>query len=188
MPTVVMVNAPDSLLDERRRLGLDRRDEMWDGVMHLVPPAGSQHGRRQARLFAPLLQALEPLGLDGGTEIGVFRPDVGDDYRVPDLTFAPPEVFSDRGAEGAAALVVEARSPNDETWDKLAFYGSVGVAQVLIVDAASRTVHLLVNREGVMVEQQPAGDGSVRLHDVDVVLRFDGDDLVVTVGGTDHRI
>ena len=24
---------PDELIEERRRLGLDRRDEMWDGVL-----------------------------------------------------------------------------------------------------------------------------------------------------------
>jgi hypothetical protein len=34
---VLFIEAPQAMLDERRRLGLDRRDEMWDGVLHVVP-------------------------------------------------------------------------------------------------------------------------------------------------------
>ena len=31
------------VLDDRRRRGADRWDEMWDGVLHMVPPPGSDH-------------------------------------------------------------------------------------------------------------------------------------------------
>ena len=34
----VMLDVPESLLDERRRLGLDVFDEVWEGVLHMVPP------------------------------------------------------------------------------------------------------------------------------------------------------
>lgn len=186
MPTVVMVNAPDSLLDERRSRGLDHSDEMWDGVIHLVPPAGSQHGKRQLRLGALLLEMLSHTGIMGATEIGVFRPGRDDDYRVPDLAFGPPEVFSDRGVEGAATLVVEIRSPRDESWPKLDFYAEVGVEQVLIIDPAIRRVHLLNNREGTMVEQQQGPLGDVQLDGADVQLWFDGDRLVVQADGHQH--
>lgn len=186
MPTVVMVNAPDSLLDERRRLGLDHSDEMWDGVIHLVPPAGSQHGERQLQLGALLLEMLRSTGAKGATGIGVFRLGRDDDYRVPDLAFGQPEVFSDRGIEGAATLVVEIRSPSDESWQKVDFYAEVGVQQVLIVDPAIQRVHLLHNREGTMIEQQPGFLGDVQLDDVDVQLSFDGDRLVVQTDGHQH--
>jgi hypothetical protein len=33
-----MLDAPQAMLDERRRPGHDVRDEMWDGVLHMVPP------------------------------------------------------------------------------------------------------------------------------------------------------
>jgi Uma2 family endonuclease len=186
MPTVVMVNAPDSLLDERRSRGLDHSDEMWDGVIHLVPPAGSQHGQRQLDLGAILKSALRDQGLQGATEIGVFRPGRDDDYRVPDLAFGPSDVFSDRGIEGAATLVVEIRSPRDESWQKVDFYAEVGVEQVLIIDPAIRRVHLLHNREGTMVEQQQGPLGDVQLDGADVQLWFDGDRLVVQADGHQH--
>jgi hypothetical protein len=40
---VVMLDAPQELLDERRRLGQDVRDELWDGVVHMVPPPCDAH-------------------------------------------------------------------------------------------------------------------------------------------------
>ena len=39
----VLVEVPEQMLAERRRLGLDGRDEMWDGVVHLLPPASERH-------------------------------------------------------------------------------------------------------------------------------------------------
>jgi hypothetical protein len=46
-----MLEAPQALLDERRRLGLDRRDEMWDGVLHVVPPPKDAHQSLGAEFF-----------------------------------------------------------------------------------------------------------------------------------------
>jgi hypothetical protein len=40
---VLLLDAPQAMFDERRRLGLDGRDEMWDGVLHVVPPPGGPH-------------------------------------------------------------------------------------------------------------------------------------------------
>ena len=36
----VLLEVPEAMLDERRRLGHDGRDEMWDGVLHMVPRLG----------------------------------------------------------------------------------------------------------------------------------------------------
>jgi hypothetical protein len=40
---VLMLEAPQWLLDERRRLGQDVRDEVWDGVVHMVPLPNDAH-------------------------------------------------------------------------------------------------------------------------------------------------
>lgn len=39
----LLLEAPESVLAERRRLGLDGHDETWDGVLHVVPPASGDH-------------------------------------------------------------------------------------------------------------------------------------------------
>jgi Uma2 family endonuclease len=136
----LLVDAPEAMLAERRRLGLDGSDEMWNGVLHMVPPAGGRHQRFGARLFVALVPLAEQLGLVPSYETGLFRS--ADDYRVPDQLYYRPESQSERGAEGAE-LVVEIRSPGDETYDKIDFYAAVGVHEMLIVHPDGFRVELL---------------------------------------------
>jgi len=37
-----MLEAPEELLAERRRKGHDRFDEVWEGVLHMLPPPSSR--------------------------------------------------------------------------------------------------------------------------------------------------
>ncbi|MDN5933289.1 MAG: Uma2 family endonuclease, partial [Pseudonocardia sp.] len=104
---VVMVDAPQSMLDERRRLGIDGRDEMWDGVLHVVPPAGGPHQRLGGSFFVVTHPLADRRGLVAHFETGLF--DSEKNFRVPDLSFSRPEHLSERGVEGAD-LVVEVRS------------------------------------------------------------------------------
>jgi hypothetical protein len=39
------LEVPEKFLEERWRLGHDKKDELWDGVLHLVPLPGSRHQR-----------------------------------------------------------------------------------------------------------------------------------------------
>jgi hypothetical protein len=41
----VLLEVPEAMLAERRRLELDGRDEVWNGVLHMVPPSGGPHQR-----------------------------------------------------------------------------------------------------------------------------------------------
>src|SRR5689334_20859173 len=43
----VMLEVDPSLLEQRRRLGLDRFDEMWEGVLHMTPSPANEHQRIQ---------------------------------------------------------------------------------------------------------------------------------------------
>jgi len=142
---------PDEWIEERRRLGLDRRDEMWEGVLHMVPPASSWHGELELDLGSVLRQLAKARGLRRMAEPGVFDPAIADmtSHRVPDLGFARPGDVSDRGIEGRAALVVEVLSPKDESYEKLGFYRRVGVEEVLFV----------VPRSGAFEVRTPDGDG-----------------------------
>ena len=151
-----MLEVPQALLDERRRQGLDESDEMWDGELHMVPPPFDRHQALGADLFLALAPLAKGRGLLPRYDpTGLFRPGVDDDYRVPDQIYAPPEVRSDRGIEGAAALVVEILSPHDETYRKLDWYASVGVGEVLVIDPETRRVELFANRDGQMVAVAP---------------------------------
>jgi Uma2 family endonuclease len=131
----VFIEAPEDLLRTRREFGLDHRDEMWEGELHVVPPPGGWHQTLAVELLVVLAGAARPLGLRAIGEVGFYDPDQPDvSYRVPDLVVARREHCTARGVEGGAILVVEIRSPGDESYAKLPFYGAQGVERVLIID------------------------------------------------------
>jgi len=132
---VLMLDPPQAMLDERRRLGLDGRDEMWDGVLHMVPPPGGPHQRLSTNLMLALGRLAQRRGLVPHVETGLFRSE--DDYRIPDQLYCRPEHLSDRGVEGAD-LVVEVRSAQDETYEKIEFYAAAGVRELLVVHPDDR--------------------------------------------------
>jgi Uma2 family endonuclease len=156
---VLILDAPQHMLDERRRLGLDGRDEMWDGVLHMVPPAGDRHQGLGAAFLVAVAPLAESRGLVSRYETGLFHAD--DDYRVPDLLFRRPDQGSERGAEGAE-LVVEIRSPNDETYVKLPFYAQIGVREVLVLHPEDRRVELFRPVAGQMLPVTADASGGLR--------------------------
>ena len=167
----LMLEAPESLLDERRRLGHDRWDELWDGVLHMVPPPSSWHQRFGTRLLRCLASAAEQRGLEVSYETAVYDPAKGaSDYRVPDLVFAAPDRHSERGVEGAADLIIEILSPNDESRDKLTFYARVGVQEVWLVDPNTRAVELYALRTGTYHVALPDSSGVIHSPALDVDL------------------
>jgi Uma2 family endonuclease len=129
----------EELLERRRRSGLDRFDEMWEGVLHMVPAPSYEHADLESQLHA----ILRPLALQAGLRM-IGQSNLGEgehDYRVPDSALHRP------GASGAwhptAPLVVEIVSPGDESWEKLPFYAAHAVEEVLILDPAKRSVDWL---------------------------------------------
>jgi Uma2 family endonuclease len=135
----VMLEVDPQLLAERARLGLDIRDEMWDGELHIVPQASGPHQRFGTDLAAVLLPLVRARGLEMSYETGFYR--VENDYRVPDLMVYRADQASERGAEGAE-LVIEIRSPRDETMVKLPWYLAQSSREVLIIDRDTLDVEL----------------------------------------------
>ncbi|MGH3903353.1 MAG: Uma2 family endonuclease [Pseudonocardiaceae bacterium] len=155
----VVLEVPEAMLKERRRLGLDGRDEVWNGVLHMVPPAGGPHQRLGTKLVRVLGPLAERHGLVPSYETGLFR--ASDDYRVPDQLFCRPEHESERGAEGAE-LVIEIRSEGDETYEKIGFYAGLGVREMLIVHPQGRWVELLRAVGGRLLPVTADAEGAVR--------------------------
>lgn len=155
----VLVDAPESMLDERRRLGLDVFDEMWEGVLHMVPPPGGPHQRLGTCLARALGPVADRLGLLLSNETGLFAD--ADDYRVPDLAAYRSEHASDRGIDDHAELVVELRSPGDESYDKLDWYAARGVTEVLIIHPPTRAVERYALRGSAYRLVEPDSEGLV---------------------------
>jgi Uma2 family endonuclease len=130
----------EGLLERRRRTGLDRLDEIWEGELHIVPAPSGPH----ADVTQQLAELLGPAARAAGLWPAMAEFNLGEgeeDFRVPDggLHRARPAAtwFS------TAALVVEIVSPGDESWEKLPFYAARAVDEVLIVDPQTRSVDWL---------------------------------------------
>jgi hypothetical protein len=138
VPTLVLDPMPaafEELLEQRRRLDQDRRDEVWVGVLHMIPPPSHAH----ERLVHQLHVILDPYAADAGLEItGTVGIGVESDHRVPDLAMHRPGAAPQW--HSTAALVAEVVSPGDKTWEKLPFYATHGVDELLIVDHQQRRV------------------------------------------------
>ncbi len=189
MPTVTL-DPPAAVLAERQRLGLDRFDEVWDGEYHMVPPASNEHMRVELELCVVLHPVAGRCGLEIRNELGLFDPLApgNSNFRTPDLVLYRPEVGTVRGADGPASLVVEIRSPGDESFKKLPFYEQLGVDEVLIIDRDTKAVLHWVLTDGRLVESPGDPTGHHRLGCVPVSLHTDGDVLVITTDDATTRI
>ena len=135
----------EALLESRRISGQDRSDEMWSGVLHLSPHSTLGH----ARLSQQLAEILGPLARGVGLIPAIAEFNLGEsdqDYRVPDGGLVRDR--ADHLFVPTAALVIEIRSPNDESWEKLPFYAAHGVDEVVILEPEDHGVHWLQLQEG----------------------------------------
>jgi hypothetical protein len=86
MPTVVPDPAPheiEVLRERRRRSGLDRLDEVWEGVLHMVCAPSHRH----AEIAQQLAELLGPPARAAGLNPTMHQFNLGDseeDFRVPD--------------------------------------------------------------------------------------------------------
>jgi Uma2 family endonuclease len=130
----------DRIISERHTKGLDRCDEVWEGVYIMPPFPNNEHQFLQSRLNTIFDTVI---GLSG---LGEVLPGVNvsdrienwtDNFRCPDIA-----VFlngtSAQNCEtfwfGGPDFAVEIVSPGDSSRDKLAFYASVGVRELLMID------------------------------------------------------
>jgi Uma2 family endonuclease len=126
----------EAIIAERQRLGHDGRDEVWEGVYVMPPAAKSNHGDLQFQLGFILRESARAAGLRVVMPYNIGTPS---DFRIPDIGLMRP--CEDRTfGTGDTALVVEIRSPNDDTYKKFGFYFRDGVDEVVVVDPSSTTI------------------------------------------------
>jgi Uma2 family endonuclease len=150
-------------LEERRRLGQDRFDEVWDGVLHVVPSPTVEHQRVEGALERVLFPIVTSHGLEIFHNLDVLDREKGDqNYRQPDLAVVSAnDLTGKRAIDGHAELVVEIRSPDDESYDKLPFYEKCRIPEYWIVDPITRAFEVFVLRRGTYTAAKPDANGAV---------------------------
>ena len=128
------------LIEQRRARGLDRYDEVWDGVYVMSPIADNQHQGLVSQLTGALLTAVDWAGLGrtfAGANVSDRRNDWTKNYRVPDvLVFLNETRAEDCGSHwlGGPDFAIEIVSRGDHTLDKLDFYAAVQTRELLVID------------------------------------------------------
>jgi Uma2 family endonuclease len=188
MRATMMVD-PDWLQDRRRR-GIDRWDEVWDGVLHVPPEPSSDHQRLEARLLRVLAPLAEARGLEAFVQLSILDPrDHTKNYRTPDLLDVDPKHVIRRGTEGPVELAIDILSPDDESREKMPFYAARGVKEFWLVDPDTRVVEVYVLRGGTYATVVADRTGILRAPALDLDLTIvDGTKLRVTWTGGSAEI
>ena len=131
-----------TLRAEREAEGLDRWDEVWNGVYLIMPLPNLEHQEIATDLAGDLRPFVKPGG--GRVFAGCNVTDVADpaidwrtNFRCPDVAaYLPGNPAVDRGSHwyGGPDVAVEIVSRGDRSRQKLAFYARVGVRELLILD------------------------------------------------------
>jgi len=187
---------PEWILEHRRLTGSDQWDEMWEGVLHMAPDPTVPHQDLQGGMYIFLHHHLKgrflvherinlsPPGTPGGWT---------KDYRTPDINVISRErqaaINRNSHFEGPPEVVIEVKSPGDESEEKIPFYAGLGVTEAWIVDRDTREPRVLALDRSGASRERPAGPGGwVRSEVTGIEMRAREGKLEMRAGGDDAAI
>jgi Uma2 family endonuclease len=143
-----------SFVAERKRLGLDRWDEVWDGVLVVPPLPNNEHQQLVMRLSSPFLGLVD---WDRGDQ-ALPGANVSDRVKGWDKNYRCPDVVvclaggqaKDCGTHwcGGPDFLIEIVSPGEDPQLKFDFYAKVKTREVLIVGRDPWALELYQLRRG----------------------------------------
>ncbi|MBP89817.1 MAG: hypothetical protein CMJ64_24435 [Planctomycetaceae bacterium] len=146
------------LIAQRQEWGVDKFDEVWDGVYVMAPMANDEHQFLVKELTTVLTIAIDWANL-GQTRPGVNvsdrREDWKSNFRIPDVAvFLNGTKAENCGAFwlGGPDFGVEIISPGDRALLKLPFYASVGTGEILVIEREPWALTSYRLHHGEMVE------------------------------------
>jgi Uma2 family endonuclease len=128
------------LIAERRRLGHDRWDEVWEGVYVMNASPNDEHQEVQMRLIRVFGDVIDEPALGkvrGGVNVSDREANWGENFRCPDVVVYLNDtkaVNHNTFWHGGPDFAVEIVSPGDRSREKLDFYAKVATRELLIVD------------------------------------------------------
>jgi Uma2 family endonuclease len=149
----VISQMPNHWIEERKNSEASQWDEMWKGVLHMPPMPNRLH--QNIALDLAFYLKMTWVKLTGGRvnqEVNLTTPEDEEhwtlNYRIPDLVLLDPHRFNIDKNEymvGAPLVVVEIKSPGDETYAKFPFYAGLGVPEVWVFDRDTKApeIHTL---------------------------------------------
>ena len=148
----VMSTVSSDVLAWRAQTGVDRFDEMWEGVLHMNAAPHGDHQLLQDDLREWLKRWwARPQKALAVCQRNVAKPEEWPkNYRIPDIVLLPQDrQHFDRGKyiAGPPLVAIEIRRPDDDSYDKLPFYLDFGIPEVWIIDRNSKSAEIFVESE-----------------------------------------
>lgn len=128
------------MIARRRRLGLDKFDEVWNGVYVMAPMANIEHQDVVGGLVDLLRMVVIPTASGmvlPGTNVSDRRIGWKKNYRCPDVAVFLKDtraINCDTHWLGGPDFAVEVVSPGERVLKKLGFYSKVGTRELLVLD------------------------------------------------------
>jgi Uma2 family endonuclease len=144
----------ENLKAYRRARGIDRYDEVWNGLTIITPPPDNLHQELRGELSFHIGRLLGQASVDrvfAGVNVSDREAGWLDNVRVPDVAvFLAGTAARDCGTHwvGGPDLAVEILSPGDIARVKRGFYAQVGVRELLYVDRQPWSLELYRLRDG----------------------------------------
>jgi len=159
----------ESLKAKRRAWGIDRYDEVWEGVYIMSPQPNVEHQELVSDLVGVLRDVIRPPKggkVYPGINLSDRAEDWEDNYRCPDVAVFLPGNRAEKFEahyRGAADFLIEVVSPRDDTREKIPFYSSLGVRELLIIDRYpwSLELHRHNGRELVLAAKSNAEQSEI---------------------------
>jgi len=157
-------NVSEEALAQRRRAGVDRRDEVCEGVSHMPPAPLCEHQRNHVALGAFFFRLFEK-----NRRAAIERDNVLDeaspvqDDRIPDWSFVlagRERVFARDGIRGGGAdAVLEVRSQGGENYEEFPFFAGLKTREIVVIDRDSKRpeVHRLAGADSEPVQPDAGG-------------------------------
>jgi hypothetical protein len=167
------------IIRHRQKRGIDQFDEVWEGVYVVSPLARLEHQFISSSLSYILTEVIHIPGFGrvyAGANVSDREAEWKENFRVPDVVVVlngSKARDCDTHLCGGPDFLVEVLSDDDKTYDKLEFYGLIGVRELLIVHPETRRLELfrLSQNELVLVGESTQGNPIVLTSSV-VPLRF----------------
>jgi Uma2 family endonuclease len=152
----------DPLIAERKRRGIDLYDEVWEGMYVMPSMPNNAHQLLVGDLGDIFHEVVKKSGRGQsypGANVSDRRKGWEHNHRVPDLLVVLNNSRAiDCGTHfcGGPDFLVEIQSPGDDTEEKVPFYVSIGVRELLIIHRDKRTLRLLRLEEDELVLVKPS--------------------------------
>ncbi len=135
------------LIRDRQTRGIDRYDEVWDGVYVMPPLASNPHQGLMADMYLTVREVVprDRGEVFPGANVSDRREGWEKSFRAPDVVVVLKEGRAiDCGTHwfGGPDFLTEVKSPGDDTEKKIPFYGKIKVRELLVIHRDTRHLSL----------------------------------------------